>query len=174
MLGWVDLSEQTGDAREHEPIEDAARQARHASKSLRNGLISLALLVVLVVGLLLAVPGLKGVGDAITRMSPGWVAAGVVLEVLSCAGYVLAFLQVFERAPIRFGARVALSELAFGAAASLGGAGEPRCGHMAPGGEGCTRGAGGGALRRPVLAHQRDQRDHADPPTLILRRPLSR
>jgi len=36
---------------------------------------------------------------------------------------VLAFLQVFERAPIRFGARVALSELAFGAAVSVGGAG---------------------------------------------------
>jgi uncharacterized membrane protein YbhN (UPF0104 family) len=35
----------------------------------------------------------------------------------------VAFLQVFERAPIRFGARVALSELAFGAAVSLGGAG---------------------------------------------------
>jgi hypothetical protein len=35
----------------------------------------------------------------------------------------MAFLQIFERAPIRFGARVALSELAFGAAVSLGGAG---------------------------------------------------
>ena len=38
-------------------------------------------------------------------------------------GYVIAFLQVFDRAPLRFGARVALSELAFGAAVSLGGAG---------------------------------------------------
>jgi uncharacterized protein (TIRG00374 family) len=35
----------------------------------------------------------------------------------------VAFLQVFERAPIRFGARVALSELAFNSAVSLGGAG---------------------------------------------------
>jgi uncharacterized membrane protein YbhN (UPF0104 family) len=47
----------------------------------------------------------------------------VILEVLSCVGYIIAFLQVFDRAPIRFGARVALSELAFGAAVSLGGAG---------------------------------------------------
>ncbi len=38
-------------------------------------------------------------------------------------GYVLAFLQVFDRAPIRFGTEVALSELAFGSAVSLGGAG---------------------------------------------------
>jgi uncharacterized membrane protein YbhN (UPF0104 family) len=117
------VPEQTGDAPEQEQLEEAARHARRASRSLRHGLISLALLVLLVVGLLLAVPGLEGVGKAITRMTPGWVAAGVVLELLSCACYVIAFLQVFQRAPIRFGARVALSELAFGAAVSLGGAG---------------------------------------------------
>ena len=35
----------------------------------------------------------------------------------------LVFLRVFDRAPLRFGARVALSELAFGAAVSVGGAG---------------------------------------------------
>jgi uncharacterized membrane protein YbhN (UPF0104 family) len=46
-----------------------------------------------------------------------------VLEVLSCAGYVVAFLQVFDRAPWRVGARVALTEEAFGAAVSLGGVG---------------------------------------------------
>jgi uncharacterized membrane protein YbhN (UPF0104 family) len=51
------------------------------------------------------------------------VVLAIVLEVLSCLSYVLAFLQVFDRAPIRFGARVALSELAFGAAVSVGGAG---------------------------------------------------
>ena len=49
--------------------------------------------------------------------------AAVALEILSCVGYMIAFLQVFDRAPLRFGARVALSELAFGAAVSLGGAG---------------------------------------------------
>src|SRR5581483_6189072 len=95
----------------------------HASRRLRRGLISLGLLVVLVVGLLLAVPGLHGVARAVTHMPAGWVAVAVALEVLSCVGYIVAFLQVFERAPIRFGARVALSELAFNAAVSLGGAG---------------------------------------------------
>jgi uncharacterized membrane protein YbhN (UPF0104 family) len=52
-----------------------------------------------------------------------WVVVAIVLEVLSCASYVLAFLQVFARAPLRLGARVALSEEAFGAAVSLGGVG---------------------------------------------------
>jgi uncharacterized membrane protein YbhN (UPF0104 family) len=104
-------------------VATATVNASHAGKKLRNGLISLALLVVLAVGLLLAIPGLHGVGKAIAQMSAGWVVVGVALEVLSCLGYVLVFLQVFERAPIRFGARVALTEQAFGAAVSLGGAG---------------------------------------------------
>jgi len=94
-----------------------------ATKRLRNGLISLVLLVALITGLLLAVPGLHGVGDVVSDMNPWWLLAAVVMEILSCLGYVLAFLQVFDRAPVRFGARVALSELAFGAAVSLGGAG---------------------------------------------------
>jgi uncharacterized membrane protein YbhN (UPF0104 family) len=102
--------------------DDAINQDVKAGRKLRNGLISLGLLVAIATGLILAVPGLRGVGDVVADMNPAWVAAGVGLEVLSCLGYVLAFLQVFERAPIRFGARVALSELAFNAAVSLGGA----------------------------------------------------
>jgi uncharacterized membrane protein YbhN (UPF0104 family) len=94
-----------------------------ATRSLRNGLISLGLLIALAAGLLLAIPGLRGVAHAVTHMPAGLVALAVGLEFLSCAAYVLAFLQVFDRAPIRFGARVALSELAFGSAVSLGGAG---------------------------------------------------
>lgn len=94
-----------------------------ASHKLLHGLISLVVLGLLVVGLVLAVPGLRGVGHAVARMQPGWVVAAVFLEVVSCLGYVLAFLQVFDRVPTRFGARVALTELAFGAAVSLGGVG---------------------------------------------------
>ncbi len=94
-----------------------------ASRKLRNGLISLALLVIFVVALVLAVPGLHGVGRAVAHMPTVWLVVAVVLEILSCASYVVAFLQVFDRAPVRFGARVALSELAFGATVSLGGVG---------------------------------------------------
>jgi hypothetical protein len=94
-----------------------------ASSKLLHGLISLAVLLALVVGLVLAVPGLHGVGRTVAHMQLGWVSAAIVFEVLSCLGYVVAFLQVFERVPVRFGARVALTELAFGAAVLLGGAG---------------------------------------------------
>ncbi len=92
-------------------------------RSLWHGLIWLAILVALVAGLLLAVPGLHGVAHQVAHMRPGWLIVAVVLEILSCLGYILAFLQVFDRSPVRFGARVALSELAFGSAVSLGGAG---------------------------------------------------
>ena len=97
--------------------------AAKARRSLRNGFITLSLGGALAVGLLLAVPGLKGVATAVSHMKTQWVLVAVLLEVLSCASYVVAFLQVFERAPFRVGARVALSEEAFGAAVALGGVG---------------------------------------------------
>jgi uncharacterized membrane protein YbhN (UPF0104 family) len=106
-------------------LEGAARgrDDEDPGRSLWRGLITLIILLALVISLLLAVPGLHGVADEVTDMHLGWVLVAVVLEILSCIGYVIAFLQVFDRAPLRFGARVALSELAFGAAVSLGGAG---------------------------------------------------
>src|ERR1700750_3001070 len=97
--------------------------AAKARRSLRNGFITLILSGALVVGLLLAVPGLKGVATTVSGMKVEWLVVAVVLEALSCASYVLAFLQVFDRAPARVGAQVALSEEAFGAAVSLGGVG---------------------------------------------------
>jgi uncharacterized membrane protein YbhN (UPF0104 family) len=97
--------------------------AATSRRSLRNGLITLVLGVALAVGLLLAVPGLEGVATTVSNMKAQWIAVAVLLELLSCASYVVVFLQVFDRAPVWLGAWVALSEEAFGAAASVGGAG---------------------------------------------------
>jgi uncharacterized membrane protein YbhN (UPF0104 family) len=112
------LAVSTGESSQS-PQVDAVK----ARRSLRNGFITLVLAGALVVGLLLAVPGLKGVATTVSNMGPQWVAVAVVLEVLSCGSFVLAFLQVFDRAPLRLGAHVALSEEAFGAAVALGGVG---------------------------------------------------
>ena len=106
-----------------EPSPTAQVDAAKARRSLRNGFITLGLAGALAVGLLLAVPGLKGVATTVSHMKVEWVVVAVLLEALSCASYVVAFLQVFNRAPSRVGARVALSEEAFGAAVSLGGVG---------------------------------------------------
>jgi uncharacterized membrane protein YbhN (UPF0104 family) len=108
---------------EREAAPDDVLDERTAGRKLVHGLIAIAVLAALAVGLILAVPGLRGVGRTVEHMKAGWIAVAVGLEVLSCVGYVVAFLQVFDRAPVRFGARVALTEQAFGAAVSLGGAG---------------------------------------------------
>ena len=68
----------TPDLREPQHVS-ASDQARR----LRNGLVSLVVVGALVVGLLLAVPGLHGVGHIVSDMSPGWVAVAVALEILS-------------------------------------------------------------------------------------------
>ena len=104
----------------HRPEQVDAAKAR---RSLRNGFITLVLGGALAVGLLLAVPGLNGVARTVSHMKVQWVVVALALEALSCASYVVAFLQVFSRAPFRVGARIALSEEAFGAAVALGGVG---------------------------------------------------
>jgi uncharacterized protein (TIRG00374 family) len=113
----------TADTKPEEKPPDLPLDDVKATRNLKHGLISLAVLVAIVVGLLLAVPGLHDVAEAILHMPIGYVLIAIGLEVLSCVSYVICFLFVFDRAPARFGARVALTELAFGAAVALGGAG---------------------------------------------------
>jgi uncharacterized protein (TIRG00374 family) len=90
---------------------------------LRNGFITLALLAILAIVLLSAVPSLQGVGERITNIQPGWVSLAIVLELLSCLGYVVAFELVFYRLPRPLAARIAWSELAANTVLSVGGAG---------------------------------------------------
>src|SRR6201986_400553 len=96
--GMHDGPNESADSPQFEQV-DAAK----ARRSLRNGFITLVLGGALIVGLLLAVPGLKGVATTVSHMKAQWVVLAILLEVLSCATYVLVFLQVFERAPVRVG-----------------------------------------------------------------------
>ena len=106
-----------------------SRGARVSARSpaqegrLRSGLLTAALLSILLGCLVLAVPGLGAVSHSIRHARPGWVALAVGLELASCVGYVLAFQGIFARLPRRFAAQVAASEQAFGAIVPLGGAG---------------------------------------------------
>jgi hypothetical protein len=138
--------------------------ADDARRRLRRGVISLAVLMAIVIGLLLAIPGLHGVARTVTHMHAGWLAIAVVLELLSCHAYVLAFLQVFDRAPIQFGAlgaRVALTEQAVGATISLGGAGSLAIGAWLLHERGVPPARIAERSAHPVPVDQRDQRDHA-------------
>jgi uncharacterized protein (TIRG00374 family) len=104
-----------------EPAADAAQAADHGRR-LRNGIITLLALGALVTVLLVAVPGLHDVVTRLQNANGGLIALAVVLEFVSCSGYVLAFQLVFARAPRVFAARVAWTEMAFGSALSVGGA----------------------------------------------------
>ena len=90
-------------------------------RKLRNSVVSLAVFFLLIVGLLLAVPGLRATGDQITDAQVGWVLGGVGLEVLSCAGYVVLFELVFGRLGRSLTSRLSLSELAVNSVVSVSG-----------------------------------------------------
>ncbi|MGN6372096.1 MAG: lysylphosphatidylglycerol synthase transmembrane domain-containing protein [Solirubrobacteraceae bacterium] len=92
------------------------------SRRLRNGLISLAIFFGLIVALLLAVPGLSSVADRISDANLPWLAVGIGLELLSCAGYVVLFDLVFGVGR-RFGVRLSMAELAVNSMVSVSGAG---------------------------------------------------
>jgi uncharacterized membrane protein YbhN (UPF0104 family) len=91
------------------------------SRTLRNSIISLAIFFALVAALLLGVPGLRRAAEQISDANPSWVAAGIVLEVLSCAGYVVLFGLVFGRLGRRLSSRLSLSELAVNSVVSVSG-----------------------------------------------------
>jgi uncharacterized membrane protein YbhN (UPF0104 family) len=92
-------------------------------RQLRSGLISAAVLSVLLGGLVLAIPGLDEVAHRVARARPGWVLAGVGLEIASCLGYGLVLQRIFDNVAPRAAMLVALAEQAFGAVVPVGGAG---------------------------------------------------
>ena len=108
------------------PIEEdvsanAATVMSAQSRTLRNSIVVLAIFFALVAALLLAVPGLRAAANRISDARPGWVAAGVGFELLSCAGYVVLFGLVFGMLGRRLTSRLSLSELAVNSVVSVSG-----------------------------------------------------
>ena len=107
------------------PAGAAAAMAQQ-SRTLRNSIIGLAIFFALVAGLLLSVPGLRAAGERISDAHVAWVAAGIGLEILSCAGYVVLFGLVFGMLSRRLISRLSLSELAVNSVVSVSGLGGDR------------------------------------------------
>jgi uncharacterized membrane protein YbhN (UPF0104 family) len=112
------VSEGGGDAAGQEGREAALAAS---SRTLRNSVISLAIFFALVVALLLGVPGLREAADHISDARPEWVLAGIGLELLSCAGYVVLFELVFGPLGRGLTSRLSLSELAVNSVVSMSG-----------------------------------------------------
>ncbi len=102
-----------------EPLPEEFSESR-----LRGSILVIAAIVAAVVGLLLLLPGLSSLRDSFEGASPGWLALAVILELLSCASYVLVFRAVFcRRMSIRTSSEIGLSEQAANSLLSVGGAG---------------------------------------------------
>src|SRR3954447_21527543 len=104
---------------EAEPLPDEFSPSR-----LRRSLVLLVMVVLAVVGVLVLVPGLGSLREKFMGAKPEWLALAVVLQLGSCAAYVLVFRGVFcRRMSWRTSTEIGLSELAANSVFSIGGAG---------------------------------------------------
>lgn len=83
----------------------------------------MGLLLALAIGLLVGLPGLRGVLHEIRNVGIGWVAVAVVLELLSSVSFVVVFRLFFDRLSPRDARALAWTEQGSGALLPGGGAG---------------------------------------------------
>ena len=104
---------------EAEPLPDEFSASR-----LRRSLAILAAIVLVVVAAIVLVPGLGSLRDRFMGAQPGWLAFAALLQLGSCASYVVVFRAVFcRRMSWRTSSEIGLSELAANSVFSIGGAG---------------------------------------------------
>ncbi len=105
------------------PTDQLASSPDRDAHRLRNGLIWTCALLLLLLGIGLAVPDLRGVLSRAAHATVAWLVIGVALEILSCLGYVATVRLVLSRGPKREIRWLAWAEMAFGAVVPVGGAG---------------------------------------------------
>jgi uncharacterized membrane protein YbhN (UPF0104 family) len=121
LRGGSTIAEQRTSAEQQPARAQERGELAVQSRTLRNSIISLAVFFALIAALLFSVPGLDAAADRITHASPAWTVAGVVLEVLSCLGYVVLFGLVFGRLGRSLSSRLSLAELAVNSVVSVSG-----------------------------------------------------
>jgi uncharacterized membrane protein YbhN (UPF0104 family) len=104
---------------EAEPLPDEFFGPR-----LRRSLLILLVVTLAIVAAIVLVPGLGSLRDRLAGARPGWLVVAALLQVGSCASYVVVFRSVFcRRMSWRTSTEIGLSELAANSVLSIGGAG---------------------------------------------------
>ena len=95
-----------------------------SSSRLRRSLLIVGALVVVVVAAIVLIPGLGSLRENFQGAQAGWLVFAAVLQLGSCASYVLVFRGVFcRRMSWRTSSEIGMSELAANSVLSVGGAG---------------------------------------------------
>lgn len=92
-------------------------------RDLRRQLTIGGVALLLVLGLLLAIPGLHPVTDEIASMDPAWLLAAVVFELASCASFVVVYRLFFDRVAPAAARALAWTSMAAGVLLPAGGLG---------------------------------------------------
>jgi uncharacterized membrane protein YbhN (UPF0104 family) len=104
---------------EAEPLPEDFSPSR-----LRRSLLILGAIVLVVIAAIVLIPGLSSLRERFDGAKPGWLLFAAVLQLGSCASYVLVFRGVFcSRMSWRTSSEIGLSELAANSVLSVGGAG---------------------------------------------------
>ena len=102
-----------------EPIPEEFTASR-----MRRSVAIVVAIVAVVIALVVLLPGLASLRERFEGGDPAWLVLAVVLQVLSCASYVIAFRTVFCRQMSwRTSTEIGLAELAANSVLSVGGAG---------------------------------------------------
>jgi uncharacterized membrane protein YbhN (UPF0104 family) len=107
-----------------EPVEAEPLPDEFSAPRLRRSLVLLTAVVIAVTAAIVLLPGLGSLRSSFMGAQPEWLVLAAVLQLGSCAGYVLVFRGVFcRRMSWRTSTEIGLSELAANSVFSIGGAG---------------------------------------------------
>ncbi len=98
-------------------------EGERVERTVRRRLLTIVVLAAALISVILAVPGLRSVARDVRHVNASWLVLGGLLEVASCASFVVIFRRFFGGVPKRQARRLAWTEMGSGALLPGGGVG---------------------------------------------------